>query len=849
MKMLKNKTAAITIAVLLTLSMAASMTLLPSANAHSPSWEFQTWAYLVVNPNPVGVGQNVFVSMWVDKPMPEATQSNDVKRHNYELTITKPDNSIEKKTWDVVWDSTGVQSFIYVPDQIGNYSFVFHYPKQVYTWDSTAAQRTWTNDTFKEATSHTIYLTVQQEQLPQPKTSYPLPKEYWTRPIEGQNTDWWTISSNWLGSATYGSPQIVDKFQQDGLAPNSPHIMWTKPIQDGGIIGGKSGQHTEGMMFYSGISYNRRFSNPIIMHGRLYYDLPDSNYGGSGVVKSVDLRTGEEIWTNDYGSYTSDGFRQYVFSFGYYYELDHYNQHGVVGDGWLFRRDFSVAVYPETGKVATLNITNVPSGYEILGPHGEHLRYQISLTGRWLAQWNSSRVFTSASRGTLNASTAARYDWNVSISTTIPTDSTVRYVILDDILLFSNIATTMASRYGTNDPYTVGAISLKPESRGSLLWMQNYSTPTLQTQTCGVTRVWTTADPVNRVIVFRDKETMVTIGYSFDDGTKLWEADPVATTPEWEYFSTGGLTAYGYFYYGGYGGIIYCWNTKDGKLEFTYGNGGSGNSTYSGLGTPWGLYPLSIIAIADGKIYAATSEHSPDKPLYKDALIRCIDAFTGKEIWTLTGYDAAYPAIADGYLAYLNIYDFQIYCVGKGPSQLTVSAPQAGIELGRSIVISGMVTDISAGTKQNEQAARFPNGVPAVSDESQKSWMEYVYMQKPKPTNATGVPVTLSVLDANGNYREIGNTTSNSDGFFTYNWIPDITGQYTVYASFAGSESYWPSQALAAFAVDVTPDATATPMVPLTSVADMYFVPAVAAIIIVIIIVGALIMLMLRKRP
>ncbi len=41
------------------------------------------------------------------------------------------------------------------------------------------------------------------------------------------------------------------------------------------------------------------------------------------------------------------------------------------------------------------------------------------------------------------------------------------------------------------------------------------------------------------------------------------------------------------------------------------------------------------------------------------------------------------------------------------------------------------MVDISAGTKQAEQAARFPNGVPVVADESMSAWMEYVYMQKP----------------------------------------------------------------------------------------------------------------------
>ena len=123
-------------------------------------------------------------------------------------------------------------------------------------------------------------------------------------------------------------------------------------------------------------------------------------------------------------------------------------------------------------------------------------------------------------------------------------------------------------------------------------------------------------------------------------------------------------------------------------------------------------------------------------------------------------------AIADGYMAYLNLYDKQIYVVGKGPSATTVSASPKVSTYGSSVVIEGTITDISAGTKQNEQAARFPNGVPAVSDASQSAWMEYVYMQKPRPMDTTGVPITLSVVDSNGNYSDIGTTTSDADGFF-----------------------------------------------------------------------------------
>jgi hypothetical protein len=247
-----------------------------------------------------------------------------------------------------------------------------------------------------------------------------------------------------------------------------------------------------------------------------------------------------------------------------------------------------------------------------------------------------------------------------------------------------------------------------------------------------------------------------------------------------------------------------------------------------------------------------TGEHSQNTPFYKGEPTVCVDAYTGKEIWTIFG-NAGYRsragcAIADGFLVYTNLYDQQVYCFGKGPSAMTVETPTTAVTEGSSLVIRGAVTDIAAGTKQNEQAARFPLGVPVVSDASQSAWMEYVYMQKPKPTNATGVPITLSVTDANGNFREIGNTTTN-DGFFAFNWKPDIDGKYTVYASFSGSESYWPSHAETAFAVDPAAPTPAPTEALTQSASDMYFVPAVVGIIAAIVIGFAITILVLRKRP
>jgi hypothetical protein len=61
---------------------------------------------------------------------------------------------------------------------------------------------------------------------------------------------------------------------------------------------------------------------------------------------------------------------------------------------------------------------------------------------------------------------------------------------------------------------------------------------------------------------------------------------------------------------------------------------------------------------------------------------------------------------------------------------------------------------------------------------------------KTTPNKRHWSPVTLSVVDSNGNYRDIGITSTNTDSFFGFDWKPDIEGKYTVYASFGGSASY-----------------------------------------------------------
>ena len=295
------------------------------------------------------------------------------------------------------------------------------------------------------------------------------------------------------------------------------------------------------------------------------------------------------------------------------------------------------------------------------------------------------------------------------------------------------------------------------------------------------------------------------------------------------------------------------------KLDNYYGpigNGGPGNSTNAGFNGGDGDYPTYITAIANGIVYTETTEHTILNPVFKGCLARAINATDGKELWTLSSYtggggSTTSYAVADGFSTWFNGYDNSIYVVGRGPSQTTVDAPKAGISLGNSVVISGTVLDIAAGTQQTQQTAKFPNGVPVSSDASMSDWMAYVYQQKPMPTTFAGVQVQLYVLDTNGNYRQIGAAPTDENGYYTLSWKPDIEGDYRVYAQFAGNNGYWPSKAVTSFTVEpqtATTPPTATPQTDIATTGELMTTMSIGviAIIIAIAIVGVL---LLRKKP
>jgi hypothetical protein len=296
------------------------------------------------------------------------------------------------------------------------------------------------------------------------------------------------------------------------------------------------------------------------------------------------------------------------------------------------------------------------------------------------------------------------------------------------------------------------------------------------------------------------------------------------------------------------GGTVYAYNITNGKLIWTYNATDPYHESY--IGNNWWTVP---VVVADGKIYVGSMEHSAQEPKPRGAPFFCLNATTGEEIWRINGAFrqtrwGGRGIIGDSIIATMDTYDQHVYAIGKGPTSMTVTAPDVAAAFGTPVVIKGTVMDVSPGTQDDNAKLRFPNGIPAVSDGNMSDWMLYVYKQFQQPTNIVGLPISIDAMGSNNNYVHLGDTTSDASGSFSLMVTPENSGKYTIYATFAGSKSYYASFAQTAMGVQeaVQPTATPTATPVQQSSTDMYLAASTIAIIIAIAIVG---LLLLRKRP
>jgi hypothetical protein len=801
----------------------------------------KTYAVVDAIPNPVGVGQDVLVKTGI------LTQLGTVDLGWTGLTITVvyPDNTTHT-LGPIRTDSTGSGYTNFVPTQVGKYKFTTNFPQQTnpvgffsFEGNNFIAPGT----VMQASTSKTVELIVQEEALP----NYPghaLPTEYWSRPIDPQLREWYSVSGNWVTRPDNSLALYNDD------APETAHVLWANQLTTGGLMGGLWGDgdpipsSAEG-----GDAYEGKFPNSIAMNGILYYQQTDIGMPPS--IIAVNLHTGEQ-WV--YRNNTA-------LSFGQIFYFNSFNYDGTFSYIWSVSGSTYTAYDPFTG-LQMIKFNYVPSGTRYFGPSGEILILQMDFNNKWMALWNSTKVglqnsapnspsvgsWGSQVQGfTFSANTTASYSWNVSIPAGLtPSSSFFAPIvkILPDRMMSVIFNYTQVRTY---------ALSLAPGSQGQLLFDKTWAAPAEWLAGMNTIQYGTATNYVkDGVFTIWDKELTTHYAFSTETGSYLWqtESENWLDAYGWGNAEHTWYAAYGKLYSTGIGGILYAYDLKTGKTDWTYTMSDAFNEPVTGDNW-WGWIDL----IADGKIYFGTLEHSAEQPMPRGAPYICVNATTGEEIWRVNGMYretrwGGNGIIADSIIATMDTYDQRVYAIGKGPTETTTTvSPKVSVE-GSSVQIEGMVTDISPGTTRPELTARFSNGVPAVSDASMSAWMLYVYKQFDRPLDATGVKVTLSVVDSNGNYRDIGTTTSNSDGYFSFNWKPDISGQYSLYASFSGSKAYYPSHAVTSFAVDPAHPTAAPTDAPKESVADMYFVPAVAGIIVAIIVVGVLLaLLLLRKRP
>ena len=834
---------------------AAFVAILPIGNAHYPGWTVPTWTYISATNNPIGVNQPTTLIYWSDKYPPTAVGAYG-DRWTFYVDITKPDGSKETRG-PFTSDPIGTGYLTYVPNQIGNYSFTARMDQHVITglpyppgtlglYMGAAA----VNDTYLASQSSPLTLVVQSQQI-LPWSEPPLPTEFWARPINSMNREWWPIAGNWLSGAAMvdGSTREINAYSK---GPESAHIMWAREFWAGGLMDGRFGNIGYQTSHYSGLS----FAPPIILNGVLYY-----NVGAHPRIGwyAVDLYTGETLYFhNTTGPVSPTGTQKLSgaqfdpegsvvgesLSFGQIYNYESPNQHG--GFPYLWSTTARIVGYdnvPGVGQTPIYDpswmmfdaytgnyicsIANVSaSGTQVYGKEGSILYYNLVGSGanKRLTVWNTSQAIWYKEkyqtnqywmwRPYLNYTFGGQYGFSLNAS--IPNVQGSIRAVREDLYVIGGTA-------GTNNENGIvqgnlWALNLKPSADGivnpTLLWNITFTPPS---SAGNKTISMGTVDPEDGVFLFTCTQTRQWWGYNLQTGQLLW--GPSAPEIQMNYYGMSSTIYRGKLYSYGSGmteGELICYDIKTGAIKWKY------TPAQEGFESPYGNYPLSIACVADGKLYFYSSEHSPTQPFWRGSYVRCVDAETGAEIWKINHHGRV--VVADGYLVGLNFYDNRIYSYGMGPTETTVSA-DSHVPLGDSVLIQGTVIDTAAGTKQTEQAARFPNGVPAMSDADMTAWMQYVYMQQSKPTDAKGVKVHLTAIDPNGNFQDIGTATSNMLGDYAIEWTPPVPGLYTVTATFDGSKSYYRSEAGTSFVVSkagaapavVTPTPTATqPVTPVS---------------------------------
>jgi hypothetical protein len=872
----------------LLLALAAIGTMTPSISAQTST--SASYCFIAVNPNPIGVGQQAQVSliMWI--PPPTAIATGGDRWQGLKVNITDPTGHVETRG-PFASDAVGGGFFIYTPGATGDYKFQLYFPGQHIVGTAQNLFYTFPIDVqYAAAYSNVVTLHVQQEAVTSISIP-PLPVDYWTRPINDQNENWWTIANNWLMPGWDTTARQFDQgscYSPYANPPTSAHVLWTYPLTFGGLVGGEFGTHA----FHNGMSYEQFFKPPVIISGRLYWNSiqaeePTTTAGGAATgvadnesistISCIDLSTGKDIYTIKGAS----------LAFGQIYDYISFNQGGCFAYLWDTSAGTTWKMYDAWTGNYILSIANVPSGtilldntFNVNRGSGDILVYSLDSTAGKLSLWNSSLIFQKLSTPMLGATnnnqTWRIYNWagqtlDGSLGTMwtrtladFPAGGSIAVVGYDNTVYV--VAGTVTGAFGSTAAFSFPQVSTwvgYSMGDASKLWGPNTIDATGKIPANSTTFPGTFLQGrivgmgVDKgVLALFVPNTLEWFAWNVTSGQFLWGPSTPYTNPWGLYNYESQIIANSILYNAGYDGLIHAYNAETGQHLWDFSSGNAGTMT------PYGTWPFyNGLTVVKGAVIGTTGEHGNGvQPLYEGEGIYVVGE-DGVQLWNMTGWFCQ-PALADGIMVSQNLYDNQIYAFGKGPSTTTVTAPTSNVASGSSIVIQGTVIDDSAGAKKLVDEGKF-SLVPAVSDADQTAWMNWIYEQVPPTGNVHGVNVKLTATDQSGHVTNIGTAQSDALGHYSYAWTPSSAGLYTIGATFQGSNSYWGSSAETSIAVGAasgpgissspnvsgSPTVTSTPgqTPPGISPTDWTLITVAVVVVIIIITVAAVALSRRRK--
>ena len=779
-----TKSSAVVFIALLTLSAAVAVTPAFAQKTYTAVPDRDTGTVVGVSPKLVGLTQPVLINI-MTYPAPSGptyfAQGSFISElinglNGISVTITKPDGT--KETFmpiDETLEHVGIKipglaqivgslQFQYTPDQVGNWSVTASFAGTTYTTDKQYANLNLSVYYKPSSTRVAETFTVQEDIVLAGILNgwpwSPLPTAYWTNPVSTNNREWAAISGDWTQP---GYDAGITNYNPYSKAPSSPHILWAKQVSLGGLPGG-----VWGSLPNSGGGG----AATVVLEGKIYQ-------GGTSGFDCIDLRTGQKLWSAP-GSVT---LAQRIDPA--YQTATQVNEGAIAAWLWGIGSSAWTRYDPMSGNVLQ-TITGVPSPSTILGQTRlPDTRFTEADPIIWVTQFGG---------------------WN----TTLPLKYAFENLIKWD---FSKLTTTIGFNQVTSNNWTDG-----------IVWNVSIRQPDGVGIGDGRTSIRVYPFPEAGVVMVRSHDDeQIAMGFDYNTGQYLWRNDKMildiglgreAFGPNGPYVVIDGATqnfvAYnvktgqeqwrascgelpwsilptmdsilniedGVWYAASYDGHVYAYDYQSGDVIWQSDYYGAEDESIYGT-QPFG----GGMAGADGKLYFSTATVYSLMPRTRFHALVAIDEATGNYIWKLP-IGAQPKAIADGYLVATDTDNGMQYCIGKGQTATTVAA---GPAVGSGVTIQGTVMDMSPGA---------PN-TPAVSDADMSVWMDYLYGQNATLLNSPpalhGVEVELRALNSDGTVVDLGTVSTDSAGHFVKTWVPSSEGTYTIYAAFAGSDSYWSS--------------------------------------------------------